>query len=161
MQLGHSSPSGPRNLPVQSHQVYLWLPTVGENFSESFFSRAKNHFSIRLRAFFEPNIFALSNPFFPSGYLFINAVPFYFRIISINPIFLGFLSILSFFMISYLFGIYCIDETVVRRSAGFWTIIAQFSTCHNLAVAAVYWLFSLVDFSRLVGLFSNAVFTLS
>ena len=48
-------------------------------------------------------------------------------------------------MISYLFGIYCIDETVVRRSAGFWTIIAQFSTCHNLTAAAAYWLFSLVD----------------
>ena len=61
-------------------------------------------------------------------------------------------------MISYLFGIYCIDETVVRGSAGFWTIIAQFSTCHNLAVAAVYWPFSLVDsFSRLIGLFSDAV----
>ena len=84
-------------------------------------------FSIRLRALFEPNIFALSNPFFPSGYLFINAVPFYFRIISFDPIFLGFLLILSTFMIS-----------------------------HNLAVAAVYWLFSLVEFSRLIGLFSDA-----
>ena len=61
-------------------------------------------------------------------------------------------------MISYLFGIYCISETVVRESAGFWTIIAQFSTCHNLAIAAVYWLVSLIDFSRLIGLFSNADF---
>ena len=60
-------------------------------------------------------------------------------------------------MISYLFGIYCIDGTVVRRSAGFWTIIAQFSTCHNLAVAAVYWPFSLVDFFRLIGSFPDAI----
>ena len=61
-------------------------------------------------------------------------------------------------MISYLFGIYCIDETVVRRSAGFWTIIAQFSTCHNLTVATAYWLFSLVDpYSALSAYFSDAV----
>ena len=75
LQLGHSSPSGPRNLPVQSHQVYLWLPTVGENFFESFLAEQR----IILVSGWEPflsQIYLHCLTLFPSGYLFINAVLF-------------------------------------------------------------------------------------
>ena len=74
-----SARSNPPGVPVVTY-------CGGELFWE-LFSRVNDRFSIRLRALFEPSIFALFNPLFPSGYLFINAVPFYFRIISFNPIF--------------------------------------------------------------------------
>ena len=40
----------------------------------------------------------------------------------------------------------------------FWDNISQFNTCHNLTVAAAYWLFSLVDlFSASLAYFPDAV----
>ena len=84
-----------------------------------------------MRVFFEPNIFALSNPLFPSGYLFINAVPF------ISGLFR--LTLFSRFPIN---PEHFYDKLPFR---------------HNLAVAAVYWIFSLVDFSRLIGSFPDAI----
>ena len=82
---------------------------VGESFLESFLAVSKTTFSIRLRAFLSQYIFALSNPFSPSGYLFIDAVPFISGLFMFNPIFHGSLNpehfydeLFSFAFISHL-----------------------------------------------------------
>ena len=76
MQLGHPSPSGPRGLPAQPHQMDHWLSIVwGRAFLRAFLAESRSLLQPVESHFLSQYIFALSNPSFPSGYLYINAVP--------------------------------------------------------------------------------------
>ena len=88
-------------------------------------------FSIQLRAIFEPKIFALSNPFFHQDIYLLTL----------------------YLFISGLFHLTLFSRFPINPEHFYDKLPFR----HNLAVAAVYWIFSLVDFSRLIGSFPDAI----
>ena len=69
------SPQGPRGLPAQPHQMDHWLSIVwGRAFLRAFLAESRSLLQPVESPFLSQYIFALSNPFSPSGYLYINAV---------------------------------------------------------------------------------------
>ena len=104
MQLGHPSPSGPRGLPAQSHQVDHWLPIVwGRAFLRAFLAESRIILASGWEPFLSQYIFALSNPFLHQDIYLLTLYLFISGLFMSNPFFMV-LSILSIFMTSHFFS---------------------------------------------------------
>ena len=90
MQLGHPSPSGPRGLPAQPHQMDHWLSIVwGRAFLRAFLAESRSLLQPVESPFLSQYIFALSNPSFHQDIY----------ILTLYPLFQDYLCLTLFFMV--------------------------------------------------------------